>query len=298
MPDFGRMRAAVMRRPALWLFILALTPHVVASIINIVYNQIRIISHLTEAQQEVFVRIVLCYDTIGYCLGIALALRSRAAGSPGMAVGGRAAAGRSAADRRGAADRRQLAVVGGSDCLPVLDAGRDCLSPGPDHRVGLAGAGRWAHLLISFVLSGLIAATYSMYFVEWITLCVTYPELWCDRQGFRATAAAELRSVPVYLRLLQVMAGLIPLIGAVVMMIVGPQEYGKAILQLPGQQPDRPRHGRISPGHVHDGLALPGLGCPYRVERNPHRGPAAGGKGLPERKDSGPVRFSLGSFFT
>ena len=75
----------------------------------------------------------------------------------------------------------------------------------------------WGHLLISFVLSGLIAATYSMYFVEWITLCVTYPKLWCDRQGFRATAAAELRTVPVYLRLLQVMAGLIPLIGAIVM---------------------------------------------------------------------------------
>jgi hypothetical protein len=81
----------------------------------------------------------------------------------------------------------------------------------------------WAHLLISFVLSGLIAATYSMTLVQWIALCVTYPELWCDRQGFRATAAAELRSVPVYLRLLQVMAGLIPLIGAVAMMIVGPQ---------------------------------------------------------------------------
>ncbi len=51
MPDFGRMRAAVMRQPALWLFILALTPHVVASVINIVYNHIRIISNLTAAQQ-------------------------------------------------------------------------------------------------------------------------------------------------------------------------------------------------------------------------------------------------------
>ena len=53
---------------------------------------------------------------------------------------------------------------------------------------------------------------------------MTYPRLWCDRQGFRATAAAELRRVPVYLRLLQVMAGLIPLIGALLMMFAGPQE--------------------------------------------------------------------------
>jgi hypothetical protein len=92
---------------------------------------------------------------------------------------------------------------------------------------GSLALGAWVHLLISFALSGLIAATYSMHFVQWIALCVTYPELWCDRQGFRATAAAELSSVPVYLRLLQVMAGLIPLIGAVVLTIVGPQDTEK-----------------------------------------------------------------------
>ena len=97
---------------------------------------------LDEAQQAVFCphRVLLRHDRL---------LRrhrpgpeSRAAGSPGMAVGGRAAAGRSAADRRGAADRRDLAVVGGRDCLPLLDAGRDCLSPGSDDGLRLAGAGR------------------------------------------------------------------------------------------------------------------------------------------------------------
>jgi hypothetical protein len=75
----------------------------------------------------------------------------------------------------------------------------------------------WVHLIISFTLSGLIAATYSMYFVQWITLCVTYPRLWYDRQGFRATAAAELRNVPKTLWLLQVMAGLIPSFAAILM---------------------------------------------------------------------------------
>ncbi|MGA2259631.1 MAG: serine/threonine-protein kinase [Thermoguttaceae bacterium] len=219
MPDFGRMRAAATRRPALWLFILALTTHLVASIINIVYNDIRIISHLDKAQKEVFVRIVCWYDTIGYCVGIALALRVvlpvvRA----WPLVGGRLPGDRQQID----AARRTAATwplwAGGIACL--------CWMPGGivfplvlTIASGSLTLDNWAHLLISFVLSGLIAATYSMYFVEWITLCVTYPELWCDRQGFRATAAAELRSVPVYLRLLQVMAGLIPLIGALLILL-------------------------------------------------------------------------------
>lgn len=87
--------------------------------------------------------------------------------------------------------------------------------------------GAWTHLLISFALSGLIAATYSMHLVEWIALCVIYPRLWCDRQGFRATAAAELHRVPAYLVLLQFMAGFIPLIGAVI---------GAVTLLIAGQQ--------------------------------------------------------------
>ena len=224
MPDFGRMRAAVMRRPALWLFILALTPHLVASFINILYNQIRIISHLNEAQQAVFFRIVFWYDLIGYCGGIALALRVVLPVARAWPL----AAGRLPGDREKIDAARRIAAT-----WPLWAGGIACLCWMPGGVVfplvltivsGSLALAAWVHLFISFVLSGLIAATYSMYFVEWITLCVTYPELWCDRQGFRATAATELRAVPACLRLLQVMAGLIPLMGAVLMMFMGPQE--------------------------------------------------------------------------
>ncbi len=227
MPDFGRMRAAVLRRPAVWLFVLALMPHLVASGINIVYNYIRIILHCDEVQPDVFFRLVVCYDVIAYSVGIILGLRVVVpVGRAWPLVRGRLPGNRQQIDAA-----RRIVVswpkwAGGIACL--------CWMPGglvfPLVLTIVSGRlplDAWVHLLISFVLSGLIAATYSMYFVEWITLCVAYPELWCDRQGFRATAAAELRSVPFYLRLLQVMAGLIPLIGAltgaVAMLSAGPQ---------------------------------------------------------------------------
>jgi hypothetical protein len=226
MPDFRGMRAVAMRWPVLWLFILALAPHLVASGINIAYNYIRIISHLSEAQQAIFLRIVLCYDTIGYGIGIALGLRVVLP----VARAWRLAAGRLPDDRQRIDAARRIAVswplwAGLIACL--------CWMPGgivfPLVLTVVSGPlelGQWVHLLISFVLSGLIAATYSMYFVEWITLCVVYPELWYDRQGFRATAATELRGVPIYLRLLQVLAGVIPLIGALVLMFTAQQDSG------------------------------------------------------------------------
>ena len=224
MPDVGRMRAAVMRHPALWLFVLALTPHIVASIINIIYNDIRIIHHLdNDAQKQVFPLIVLCYDLIGYFGGIVLALRVVLPVARAWPL----AAGRLPGDRQQIDAARRIAATwpfwaGVIACLCWMPGG--IVFPLALSVFGPLPLDAWAHLLISFVLSGLIAATYSMYFVEWITLCVTYPELWCDRQGFRATAAAELRSVPVYLRLLQVMAILIPLSGALLMVFTGVQD--------------------------------------------------------------------------
>ena len=223
---------------------------------------------MTEAQQAVFFRIVCCYDMIGYAVGIALALRVVLPVARAWPL----ADGRLPGDRQQIDAARRIAATwplwaGGIACL--------CWMPGgivfPLVLTMVSGSLRLAHgstCCISFVLSGLIAATYSMYFVEWITLCVIYPGLWCDRQGFRATAAAELRRVPVYLRLLQVMAGLIPLIGAVLMMFMGPQELkveefqsfrflviSLIVLGLAG----------FTLGHVHHGLALPGLGGTYRV---------------------------------
>jgi eukaryotic-like serine/threonine-protein kinase len=228
MPDFGGMREMVMQRPALWLFVLALAPHIFGSVINILYNYIRIINNdispLSADQKTIFFRLVAIYNPIAFSIGIALAWRVvRPVVKAWPLVSGRLPGHRQQID----AARRTATT------WPLWAGGLACgcwMTGGIVFPLAITlfsqslSASNWGHLFISFSLSGLIAATYSMHFVEWVTLCVTYPRLWCDRQGFRATAAAELQSVPAYLRLLQVMAGMIPLISALLMIFVGPLE--------------------------------------------------------------------------
>jgi serine/threonine protein kinase len=217
MPDFHGMRRLVMRHPAIWLLVLALLPHFAGTAINIAYNYINIITKLDDMQKKVFSWIIYCYDPIGYGVGILLALRIILP----VVRGWRQAAARIPENRQQIDQARRIATTwpwwaGAIACI--------CWVPGGFvFPTVLTIASKslplvyWVHLIISFTLSGLIAATYSTYLVQWITLCVTYPRLWYDRQGFRTTAAAELRTVPRTLWVLQIMAGLIPSVAAVLM---------------------------------------------------------------------------------
>lgn len=230
-PSSGRFRRIVLRHPFLWLLLLAFVPHFVATVINIAYNQIRIISHLTADQQTVFVRLVFSYDMVAYSIGAWLGLR--------VIVPVYGAWVESRAGRRVDARRIDPARIR-SQSWPAWAAGLACLGwlpGGPIFALGLtlfAGTLPWhvsAHLIISFTISGLIALTYSMLFVQWISLCVFYPQLWCDVRDFGDTAAVELSPVPRRLRILQVLSGLIPLMGAALMTGMGPQEFTPAEYQ-------------------------------------------------------------------
>src|SRR5205823_5193638 len=80
----------------------------------------------------------------------------------------------------------------------------------------------FGHFVISFTISGLIALTYSVFAVQFVVLRVLYPRLWGDGRDVRRKAAQELRGVDRRLRILQLLAGLIPLAGAILMIGVGP----------------------------------------------------------------------------
>ena len=84
----------------------------------------------------------------------------------------------------------------------------------------------YTHFLVSFTISGLIALTYSLFAVQYLVLRVLYPRMWVDPRDFRQQAAAELVPLNRRLGFFQLLAGLIPLAGALLMVGVGPEEFG------------------------------------------------------------------------
>jgi hypothetical protein len=93
------------------------------------------------------------------------------------------------------------------------------------YTAGPCCGGVFGHFVLSFAVAGLIALTYSVYGVQFVVLRVFYPQLW-GSGGMRVRARSELHSQGRWLVCLQLLAGSIPLVGAVLMVAVGPEEFG------------------------------------------------------------------------
>ena len=224
--DFPRPRRLTrlsLQYPVLMLFILGFLPHLLGSAVNITYNAICIVEDLSEAQHQAFREVVLVYNALVYplCLWVLLRLAvpifrtlNRLAGPQ------RIEPGEAAAQRRRAV--AFPAVVIGLSCLGWLPGG--VLFP---LGIGLLAepvdAAAYGHFLVSFTVSGMIATTYAYFTVQFLVLRVLYPQLWADPHAPRAQAQKELGPIDGRLRLFQVLAGLIPLSGAILMLGVGPE---------------------------------------------------------------------------
>jgi len=95
----------------------------------------------------------------------------------------------------------------------------------------LAGPLTWqdvAHFQLSILLSGLIALTYSSLGVLCLTVCVFYPALWIDPLRFRERAEQEVRRFRFLRRTIPLLAGAIPLIGAMLLIGASPDYDDKA----------------------------------------------------------------------
>jgi serine/threonine protein kinase len=236
-PAPGPLTRAALRHPFLLLAVLTLLPHVLGSAVNIAYNALRIVSSLTTAQQVAFTWLVLGYNLVMYpvCLAILVGLvvpawRTWRDLGYGRAVSGvRPAPDRVAAVRRGVLRWPLWAVA--VSCLGWLPGGMVF----PLAIVWLAGpvdAEVFGHFVVSFTLSGLIALTYSFFAVQFMALRVFYPRLWVDGRDFGPTTRAELGSVAPRLRAFQLLAGVIPLAGAVLLIGVGPETSGYRTFRL------------------------------------------------------------------
>jgi serine/threonine protein kinase len=210
--------------------VLLLLPHVVGSIVNIWYNGVRIVNLLTPAQQVAFYRLVMVYNLTVYpvCLVLMVCVVV-----PIVRFWRRLDAGELLGRGEVNAMRRRVLQ------LPLWAVGLSCAGWLPGGVLfplglylfaGLRDETVFGHFLLSFTISGLIALTYSVFAVQYVVLRALYPRLWVDASDLLRQAAKELRPVARRLRVLQLLAGLIPLTGAILMIAVGPEDIRSSYL--------------------------------------------------------------------
>lgn len=213
-------------RPVLMFIVLAFLPHLLGSVVNISYNSQAIVTEtkLTRAQIQAFDHLLLGYNVLIYpiCLWVVyraviptFRLRRRLLSSEKLTA-------EEAQQARQQALRLPLWVVlmscvGWFPCCVVFPLGIALLS----EPLSLSMVG---HFLFSFTVSGLIAATYAYFGIQFFVVRILYPYLWVDPDEPRVQMSEELHSVENRQRVFQFLAGLIPLSGAVLVLLVGPSE--------------------------------------------------------------------------
>jgi serine/threonine protein kinase len=226
LPTIGPLTGFIDRRPFFMLFLLAFLPHLLGSMVNISYNAIRIVGNLSAEQAELFPRLVFFYNLILYPICIAIVYRFLA--RPFWVYRQLLRSRPVPAADVDAARRHMLR-------LPAWAVGLSALGwlPGAiffplvmDVTAGPVPAEVYGHFLVSFTISGLIAMTYSYFGVQLIVLRGLYPKLWGDTVNFAESAQRELSGRRLSLRWFQLLAGVIPLAGAVLMVGVGPETSG------------------------------------------------------------------------
>jgi hypothetical protein len=202
-----------MMRPFLTGMLLAFLPHLIGSAVNINYNASRIIGQLDERQTAAFTTVAIGYNLVIYPLCVALAIYcfGRAVKAATATELGGDAAGQTRRDALAlpmwAVGISLLGWLPGAIVFPALIHAM----AGP---ISLSVAG---HFVVSFMIAGLIALTYSVVLTQYFAVRVLYPQAWSDGTGYASAVAGELVGIDQRLGRLQVLAGLIPLIGAVLM---------------------------------------------------------------------------------
>ncbi len=217
LPRPGLLGRATIRFPLVVLLTLAMIPHLFGSVLNITYNSVKI--QLTDVQQDAFTRIALIYNGIIYpiCIAAGVVLL-----------------------RRFARDRR--AVLQGLPCSRTIDQVRaDSVRLGHygiafalvgwlpggvlfplllDWRAGPLPWEDYAHFAISFTLSGLVGMVYSYFGIQYVVLRALYPQLGNPDTFDPATTRDELRTGTRWLGAFLVLATLIPLSGAIFLIVL------------------------------------------------------------------------------
>jgi serine/threonine protein kinase len=226
LPRGGLVTRATLRHPVLVGMVLMFLPQVLGTAVNILYNTLRIVGKLTDDQQATFMRLVPIYDVVAFGLTIWVMLRLLA---PIVRLWRQLSGADLPDDAEVARVRRHalrlpgwVVVLAALGWLPggvIFPLGVDWLSGPIADRTYI-----YSHFMISFTISGLIALTYSLFAVQFLVLRVLYPRLWGDARGLRQESRAELGPLDWRLAVFQFLAGLIPLIAAVLLVFASPEK--------------------------------------------------------------------------
>jgi serine/threonine protein kinase len=232
LPPAGKLGRWCQQWPVRCLVALAILPHIAGSIVNISYN-IWIVAKLNEAQHSAFNWLVLVYNALVYpvCVWALIYFMVSPAARYWKALRGEIP------QKLVPFDRARLQALS----WPRWGALWACIGwfPGalffPIGLHLLAGPVSMStalHFVASIALSGLVAITYSVVGLQYMALRIYYPLLWERADKLRETARGELKSPRRWIRLSQVLAGTIPLFGAILLVFFGPDVAAGAHYQV------------------------------------------------------------------
>ncbi len=203
----GRIVPWILAKPFLWFVILVVVPQIVASVFNISYNASQIAEHLTERQQQMFMKLVTIYNVAMYPVALALFAWAffpvrrtwRAMHAAAPLIPGRVSAARN--------QTLQLPLwVAGLSAAGWLPGG--ILFPAAiSARTSMLNFETWMHFAASFTLSGLIALAYSLCGSQYVIQRALYPRMWDDVRHFTVAARQELAPMAARLVWIQRLAG-------------------------------------------------------------------------------------------
>jgi eukaryotic-like serine/threonine-protein kinase len=205
------------RFPLLAISLSGALPQVVACAVAITYNYLRIVTHLSSAQQSLFTTLVLWVTPamfalasivwIGLCAGIAPYLKKTFIATMDPEEVARV--------------RKNLArlPLWGAATTTACWALSFILYPGIiELKTGGLTSGQLGHFGLSFFLSWCIALAYTLIFHLYIVARCLYPRYWWVRSSFTAVAQTELKGLTRWLKGCVALTLLVPNFAALILL--------------------------------------------------------------------------------
>jgi eukaryotic-like serine/threonine-protein kinase len=185
-------------------------PQVLASVINILYNKLEIVSRLSAAQQAYFEKLMLYYNPVAYGLCVGLWVWQLKSIVPAV---------RRPPEDLGAQAELRLRLLRLPLWVTLITTlgwvPSAVLFPSFIHlQAGGLPLAAFGHFFVSFVFSWLIALGYSSLFIQFICVRVLYPRFFNLESNIRQLSRRELASVARYTTIFHRITSYVPLFGA------------------------------------------------------------------------------------